>query len=96
MLYTRGQAMKAVASREARAVLVYEDLANFYDSPRPRPARSRFHPAALAVAVLGSVALPWGAFIFEIDGAGLHQWASLDNAKKGACVANVKAEVVLV
>jgi len=63
MLYTRGQAMKAVASSEGRAVLVYENLATFYDSPRARPAPVSLL-RALALVALGSVALPWGAFFF--------------------------------
>ena len=63
ILYTRGQAMKAVASSEGRAVLVYEDLATFYDSPRARPAPFSLL-RALALVALGSLALPWGAFFF--------------------------------
>ena len=63
MLYTRGEAMRAVASSEGSAVLVYENLATFYDSPRARPAPfSLLH--ALALVALGSVTLPWGAFFF--------------------------------
>lgn len=63
MLYTRGQAMKAVASSEGRAILVYEDLATFYDSPRARPAPFSL-PRALALVALGSLSVPWGVFFF--------------------------------
>lgn len=63
MLYTRGEAMKAVASSAGRAVLVYENLATFYDSPRPRSAPFSL-PRALAFVALGSLALPWGVFFF--------------------------------
>jgi hypothetical protein len=62
-LYTRGEAMRAVASAQGSAVLVYENLATFYDSPRARPAPFSLL-RALALVVLGSVALPWGAFFF--------------------------------
>ena len=61
MLYTRGQAMKAVASSEGTAVAVYQDLATFYDSPRARPAPFSLL-RALALAALVSAALPWGVF----------------------------------
>jgi hypothetical protein len=63
LLYTRGQAMKAVASSEGRAILVYENLATFYDSPRARPAPFSLL-RALALVALGSLALPWGVFFF--------------------------------
>jgi len=63
MLYTRGQAMQAVSSSEGRAVLVYEDLATFYDSPRARPAPFSLLPV-LALVALGSLAVPWGVFLF--------------------------------
>lgn len=63
VLYTRGEAMKAVASSDGRALLVYENLATFYDSPRARPAPFSLL-RALALVALGSVALPWGVFLF--------------------------------
>jgi hypothetical protein len=63
MLYTRGQAMKAVALSERQALVVYEDLVTFYDSPRARPAPFSLLRALVLVA-LGSVALPWSVFFF--------------------------------
>ena len=62
MLYARGQAMKAVASSDRQALVVYEDLATFYDSPRARPAPFSLL-RALALVALGSVALPWSIFV---------------------------------
>jgi hypothetical protein len=82
MLYTRGQAMKAVASSEGRAVLVYEDLATFYDSPRARPAPFSLL-RALALAALGSVAVPWGAFFLaRLMAQGFTSTDSPDNAAR--------------
>ena len=63
MLYARGQAVKAVASSERQALVVYGDLVNFYDSPRARPAPFSLL-RALALVALGSVALPWSVFVF--------------------------------
>ena len=63
MLYTRGQAMKAVAFSERQALVVYEDLVTFYDSPRARLAPFSLL-RALALVALGSVALPWSVFFF--------------------------------
>jgi hypothetical protein len=63
MLYTRGQAMKAVAFSDGGAALVLEDLAAFYDSPRPRPAPFSLS-RALALVTVGAVGLPWGTFFF--------------------------------
>src|SRR6267142_1587647 len=37
-LYTRGQAIVAAASSEGNALLVLQDLATYYDSPRARAA----------------------------------------------------------
>ena len=86
MLYTRGQAMKAVASSEGRAVLVYENLATFYDSPRPRPAPFSL-PRALAFVALGSLALPWGVFFFgRLIAQGVGNAVSLDNVANRAHV----------
>jgi hypothetical protein len=80
MLYTRGQAMKAVAFSEGRAILVYESLATFYDSPRARPAPFSLL-RALAIVALASLALPWGVFFFgRLIAQGIGNSVSLDNA----------------
>ena len=63
MLYTRGEAIKAAALSQARAVLVLRELASFYDSPRARPAPWSM-ARALVLVVVGAVALPWGLFFF--------------------------------
>jgi hypothetical protein len=63
MLYTRGQAIKAAASSDGRAALILQDLANFYDSPRARPAPFSVS-RALALVAAGAVGLPWGLFFF--------------------------------
>jgi hypothetical protein len=74
MLYTRGQAIKAVASSEGTAILALEDLATFYDSPRARPAPFSVS-RALALVAFGTVALPWGLFFFL-------RWVARDYAIK--------------
>jgi len=82
MLYTRGQAMKAVTSSEARALLVYEDLAAFYDSPRARPAPFSL-PRALALVALGSLAVPWSVFFFgRLVARSFARTVSLDSVVK--------------
>ena len=63
MLYTRGQAMKAVAFSDGRAALVLQELAAFYDSPRARPQPFSVL-RALALVTVGAVGLPWGMFLF--------------------------------
>ena len=63
MLSTRGQAIKAAASSQEGAVLVLRELANFYDSPRPRPAPWSVS-RALALVAFGAVVVPWGLFFF--------------------------------
>ncbi len=63
MLYTRGQAVKAVAFSDGRAALVLRDLAAFYDSPRARPKPFSLS-RALALVTVGAVGLPWGIFFF--------------------------------
>jgi len=63
MLYTRGQAMKAVAFSDGRAALVLEDLAGFYASPRARPKPFSLS-RALALVIVGGAGLPWGMFFF--------------------------------
>jgi hypothetical protein len=82
MLYTRGQAIKAAASSEGKAVLVLQALANFYDSPRVRPAPFSV-PRALALVASGAVALPWGLFFFlRWVARGLFSTVVLDNAMR--------------
>ena len=61
IFYTRGQFIKALASAEAKAMLVLQDLAIFYDSPRARPAPFSLLRAGALVAS-GAVAVPWGLF----------------------------------
>jgi hypothetical protein len=63
ILYTRGQAIKAAASSEGKAMIGLQDLATFYDSPRARPAPFSVS-RALALVASGAVALPWGLFFF--------------------------------
>jgi hypothetical protein len=80
MLYTRGQAIKALASSEEQAVLAFQDLATFYDSPRGRPAPFSLL-RALALVIAGSVALPWGLFFSLRWGArSFSRSVSLDDA----------------
>lgn len=82
MLFPRGQAIKAFASSDERAILVFQDLAAFYDSPRGRSAPFSVS-RALALVIVGSMALPWGLFFLLRWGARrFSSSVSLDDAMR--------------
>lgn len=63
ILYTRGQAIKAVAASDERAKVIMQELATYYDSPRPRQKPLPIYRAAALVAAI-SIGVPWAIFFF--------------------------------